>query len=219
MILIPVKNLSNAKQRLATVFDQGTRMALAHAMLDDVVQTVAEDGGEDVALVIGDRFALDLADKHGFEIIRDEANRSETDAIEMATRVVEQRGIESTLVIPGDIPLIEATDIRVIYERAPTRGSVLVPSGDERGTNAALRRPAGLFPLRFGDDSFVPHLAAAKAAADPCVVLEIPRIALDIDTIEDLLELAHAPGQKSSQLLARDLISAMEHSLKPILAG
>ena len=65
----------------------------------------------------------------------------------------------------------------------------------------------------------MPHLAAAKAAADPCVVLEIPRIALDIDTIEDLLELAHAPGQKSSQLLARDLISAMEHSLKPILAG
>jgi len=218
MILIPVKNLSNAKQRLASVFDQDTRTALAHAMLEDVLHTVSQYAGDQVALVTSDAFATGLATKHGFEIIRDEANRSETDAIEMATRVVEQRGIESTLVIPGDIPLIEAADIRMIYERAEARGSVLVPSGDKRGTNAALRRPAGLFPLRFGNDSFMPHQVSAKATGDPCIVLEIPRIALDIDTIEDVWQLVQAAGEKRSQLLAREFISPGKNSLKPILA-
>ena len=46
---------------------------------------------------------------------------------------------------------------------APDEGSVLVPAADGRGTNAAFRRPANLFPLRFGNDSFKPHLAAAQA--------------------------------------------------------
>ena len=219
MILIPVKNLSDAKPRLAPSFDQATRTALAHAMLEDVLQAVVEYRGDDVAVVTSDAFARNLARRHGVEIILDNANRSETDAIETATSAAEQGGVETTLVIPGDIPLIEAADIRMIYDQAPARGSVLVPSGDKRGTNAALRRPAGAFPLRFGNDSFVPHLAAAKATGDPCVVLEIPRIALDIDTMEDLLQLAQAPGHKPSQVLARELLSAREDSLKATLAG
>ena len=204
MILIPVKNLANAKQRLSAVLDQSTRTKLAHAMLADVADAVSECGVE-VALVTSDSFALDLAAQHGFEIIRDDLNRSETDAIDIATRVCEQRETDGTLVIPADIPLIEAADIRMIYDRAPERGSVLVPAADKRGTNAVLRRPAGLFALRFGNDSFVPHHAAAKATNNPCVVLSLPRIALDIDNPEDLQELARAPGNRRSQMFARKL--------------
>src|SRR6202051_3538142 len=121
----------------------------------------------------------------------------------MATSVCESRVIESTLVIPGDIPLIEAADLHAIYDNSPETGSVLVPSKDKRGTNAVLRRPAALFPLRFGNDSFMPHLAAAIGTDKSCLVLSLPRIALDIDTTEDLRELAQVPGEKRSQLLAR----------------
>lgn len=208
MILIPVKNLANAKQRLAEVLDQSARTRLAQAMLEDVLDAIVR-AATDAALVTSDRFAIELAGRFRLEVIRDEANRSETDAIEMATRVCEARGIESTLVIPGDIPLIEADDVRTIYNRAPQHGSVLVPSSDERGTNAALRRPAALFPLRFGNDSFVPHLAAARASGAECVVLRLPRIGLDIDTPEDLRALADAPGEKASQVLARNVLSAV----------
>jgi 2-phospho-L-lactate guanylyltransferase len=158
-----------------------------------------------VALVTSDPFALHVAAHLGLEIIRDASNLSQTDAIETATRICEERGLESTLVIPADIPLIEADDIRMIYENAPERGSVLVPAADNRGTNAVLRSPAALFPLRFGNDSFLPHHAAAQATNNPCVVLSLPRIALDIDNPEDLRELARAPGEKRSQVLARRL--------------
>ena len=205
MILLPVKNLANAKQRLAAALEQTARTDLAQAMLTDVVEAIAVYASDEVALATSDPFAMELAGKYGFEIIPDESNVSETDAIEMATRVCAARGTKSTLVIPGDIPLIEAADLSAIHEASPQTGAVLVPSKDKRGTNAVLRRPASLFPLRFGNDSFTPHLAAAIATNQSCVILSLPRIALDIDTAEDLRELAEAAGEKRSQVLARKL--------------
>ena len=206
MILVPVKNLRNAKQRLASLLDAAARTELAHAMLSDVIGAIADFAGDDVSLVTSDPFALDLAKHHRFEIIRDDSNVSETDAIAMATNACASRGVQTTLVLPGDVPLISAEDIRAIYDSAPPRGSVLVPSCDKRGSNAVLRRPAALFPLRFGSDSFMPHLAAAVATETSCVVLSLPRIGLDIDTPEDLLRLAQSAGEKRSQLLSRSLL-------------
>jgi 2-phospho-L-lactate/phosphoenolpyruvate guanylyltransferase len=203
VILIPVKDLSGAKQRLAAVLDQPSRTELAHTMLTDVAEAVAGAACDDVAVVTSDTFAIGLARQHGFDVLRDDFNVSETDAIEMATRLCQSRGIDCTLVIPGDIPLIESAEIRTIYESAPETGTVLVPSRDKRGTNAALRRPSSLFALRFGNDSFMPHLSAAIAAVKSCVVLSLPGVALDIDTPDDLRELAQAAGERRSQLLTR----------------
>jgi 2-phospho-L-lactate guanylyltransferase len=204
MILIPVKSLTNAKQRLASVLDQATRTELAQAMLLDVIETLyAWANRPDVGIVTSDPFALELARRFEFQIIPDHANRSETDAIEMATRVCETRGADSTLVIPGDIPLVRASELEQILQAAPAEGSVLVPAADGRGTNAVWRRPPGVFPLRFGNDSFKPHLAAARATQKPCVVLSLPGIALDVDNPSDLQQLADAPGETRAQRLAR----------------
>ena len=204
MILVPVKHLANAKQRLAPIADQTARTELAHAMLLDVLGTLATWGDPaEVSLVTNDPFALQLAQQFRFAVISDDANRSETDAIEMATQICESHGVRSTLVIPADIPLIQSWDVEEILEAAPPEGSVLVPAADGRGTNAAWRRPARLFPLRFGNDSFKPHLVAARATQKPCVVLSLPGIALDVDSPSDLAQLAAAPGETRAQQLIR----------------
>jgi 2-phospho-L-lactate/phosphoenolpyruvate guanylyltransferase len=205
MILIPVKNLARAKQRLADVLPQSVRTELAQTMLSDVLRAVAEYGREDVSLVTSDPFASEQARGYGFEVIPDSANKSETDAIEAATGSCAARQVARTLVIPGDIPLIEAEDLSTIFEHAPAHGSVLVPSADKHGSNAVLRAPAALFPLRFGNDSFQPHLQSAIATDAACVVLSLPRISLDIDNANDLRQLAATAGTKDSQALARRL--------------
>jgi len=203
MILVPVKNLKQAKQRLASVLDQAARTELAQAMLHDVLEVLASwQSRPDVAIVSCDSFALSLASTYGFEIIADHKNSGESDAIEIATRVCEMRGLD-TLVIPADIPLIQAWEMQAIMDAAPELGSVLVPAGDGRGTNAVLRRPAALFPLRFGNDSFKPHLAAAQASGQSCVVLSLPGIAVDVDDPADLRQLAELPGETRAQHLAR----------------
>ena len=204
MILVPVKDLKNAKQRLAPVAGQAARTALAQAMLEDVAEALAGwNNRPEVALVTRDPFALALASRCDFEVIADHANSSETEAIAMATYVCEMRAIRTTLVIPADIPLITAAELQRVYDAAPLEGSVLVPAGDGRGTNAALRSPAGLFPLRFGNDSFKPHLAAAQATGRPCIVLPLSGIGVDVDNPADLKQLIELPGNTHAQRLAR----------------
>lgn len=204
MILVPIKNLEGAKQRLSPVLATEERRALAAAMMEDVLQTLASwHARPPVTVVTSDAQATALAHRYGFEIIPEPENRSETDAIDQATRVVAERGWPATLVIPADIPLVEAAELQSIVDAAPETGSVLVPSADGRGSNAVLRRPAALFPLRFGNDSFLPHRLAAEATGTPVVVLELPGIALDVDRPADLVELLARGGDRRSQRLLR----------------
>jgi 2-phospho-L-lactate guanylyltransferase len=204
VILVPIKSTASAKQRLASILDQPARTELARAMLTDVLTTLHEwKNRPKVGIVTSDPHAMKLAAEYRFEVIPDPDNPGETGAIEMATRVCVERGEESTLVIPADIPLIEGWELDEIYKHAPAEGSLLVPAGDGRGTNAALRRPANLFPLRFGNDSFKPHHAAAQATGKPCVVLKLPGIAVDVDNPPDLRQLLSLPGETRAQRLAR----------------
>jgi 2-phospho-L-lactate guanylyltransferase len=211
MILVPIKNLTSAKQRLSSILSPEQRFELAQAMCEDVLQTLAHwRNRPPVAVVTNDPFARDMAMLFNFEVIVDD-NSGETGAIEMATAVCKSRGANATLVIPADIPLIEGSELQQIADSASAGshvsgklgGAVLVPDAAGRGTNAAWRSPADLFPLRFGNDSFLPHLASAKATGLPCIVLELPGIARDVDRPEDLYELAAARGERRSQKLVR----------------
>lgn len=208
MILVPFKNLREAKQRLAGVLDADQRAALAAAMLEDVLNALAAwPARPPVSVVTGDPWAIELAVGFGFDVIRDEANGGETHAIAMATRHCEASGAPWTLVLPADIPLMEIEELAAILCAALVEGSVLVPAGDGRGTNAALRRPPALFPLCFGDDSFLPHHTAAQATGKPCVVLKLASIGLDIDRPADLATLLERPGGSRTQRLLREWIA------------
>ncbi len=185
-------------------------------MLHDVLTTLHNwKARPRVAIVTSDSYAVNLANEYGFEVLPDPDNPGETGAIEMATRICVELGVENTLVIPADIPLMEAWELAEILKHAPAEGSVLVPAADGRGTNAAFRRPANLFPLRFGNDSFKPHHAAAQATGKPCVVLKFAGIAVDVDNPEDLQALIALPGETRAQKLVRDY-ARVERALLPV---
>ena len=205
MILVPVKSLENAKQRLSSVLDAAERTALARAMLEDVLTTLGQwDHRPPVAVVTRDPFALTLARKFNFEVMDDPDGFGETEAIERASLACTARGIGATLVLPGDIPLLRAREVAEVLAAAPSEGAVLVPSYDGRGTNAVLRRPAELFPLTFGGDSFERHLVRAHRTGKPCEVRRLPGIALDVDTPEDLALLLATEAVSRAQALLQD---------------
>lgn len=206
MILVPVKNIDGAKQRLAAVLTREQRTELARAMLKDVCHALTEiPSHPPVALVTSDPYASRLARQCGFEVIHDGENLGETEAIEMATAEAEKRGAEFALVIPGDVPLITAAEVSAVLAAAPANGTVLVAAADGHGTNAILRAPCSLFPCRFGNDSFLPHRAAARATGKPLIILaELPGIALDVDRPEDLELLAAGEPRTRTQRLVRE---------------
>ena len=203
-LLIPVKSMGNAKQRLADTLDQPHRTQLANAMLRDVL-TAASGVADlvDVFLVTGDGSAQALARGFDFRIIEDRINESETSAIEMASAWCEEHDYDTTIVIPGDIPLVTSPELYSVLDAAPAEGAVIVPAYDRRGSNCVLRRPANIIPLRFGNDSFLPHCEAMSKTGKPLVILDLPGIGLDIDQPHELDLLLQRGGDTHSQRLLR----------------
>ncbi len=204
MILIPVKDQSNAKERLAKLLIPAERRALAQAMLHDVLDAViAAASPAVISLVTHDASAEELAEKLGIGVIDDGDAKSETEAIEKATAACVKRGEPWTLVIPGDAPLVTPDEVVRIFKSAPEKGSVLVTDHKRKGSNAVYRSPGDLFPLKFGDYSYAPHLRAAQQTGLPVQQLMLQGIALDVDRPEDAGQLVSSPGETRAQKLLR----------------
>jgi 2-phospho-L-lactate guanylyltransferase len=201
--LVPVKDLTQAKARLSPLLSPAERSALAAAMLDDVCDALRQASlVERIALVTSDAYALALAARWQFEVVEEGAARGETGAVELAAKVCRERGATSLVVIPGDIPLLTAADIDAVMQHGAHYDVVIAPSWDSRGTNAVLLRPPDALQLRFGSWSFFPHVKQAKRKGLSYKVLRLPRVALDVDTPEDLARLIpQAMGTKSHAVL------------------
>jgi 2-phospho-L-lactate guanylyltransferase len=204
ILLIPFKNLATAKQRLAEVLNAEQRAQFAEAMLRDVMTAAAGiKGRSDLALVSGDRKAQAIAKELDFVVIEDSRNESETAAIEMATAWCETQNYDTTVVVPADIPLVASDELHRVLDAAPAEGAVLVPAYDRRGSNCILRRPGSIIPLRFGNDSFLPHCEAVNKTGKELIILEMPGIGLDIDNPHELEMLVQRDGQTRAQRLLR----------------
>ncbi len=187
-ILIPVKDLSQAKQRLATLMTPEERQRLAWVMLEATLAAAAKVCNADrVAVVTLYQPAIALAEAYGMEVLLEKQQFSESASVDFGSRAVKQRGASAVLRLPADLPLITTEDIETILAHSlPAPSAVMVPSRDGRGTNAILRSPADVFPSHFGPDSLARHLRAAAQAQARTRVILLPRIALDIDEPEDI---------------------------------
>jgi len=191
-ILIPVKDLTQAKQRLASLIPQKTRTRLARAMLDDVFAAVAGMKSRvPVFVVSSDAEALAAARALGWECLPETEQHSESRSVDAASRICAERGITGLLRLPIDIPLVRAEDIDALLAACPAAPSaVLVPSRTASGTNALLRTPPGLFRSHFGPGSMQKHLDEACRLRAHTLILRNPRIEFDVDDVPDIRHLA-----------------------------
>jgi 2-phospho-L-lactate guanylyltransferase len=200
---VPVKEFAGAKQRLATLLRATRRQALAAAMLEDVLAALAEAPLAGIMVNTVDPLATDLARRYGARIITDGARDGHTGAVAAMAGILAAEG-HDMLTVPGDIPRVTAAEIAAVIESArPAPSVTIVPAHDERGSNAVLCSPPLVMPLRFGDDSFLPHLASARALGIEPTILRLPGIALDIDQPEDV----HALMQAKPPMQTRALLS------------
>jgi 2-phospho-L-lactate/phosphoenolpyruvate guanylyltransferase len=185
--VVPVKETVHAKQRLANVLSPRVRQELAVAMFEDVMQALAAAPGlTGIAVVTLDPKATEIAMRRGAEVWTDGAREGHTGAVTAAARRVAANR-STMLTIPGDVPLVSPADIAHLLTMHPDAPAfTIVPAWDERGSNAILCSPADFVALRFGPDSFFPHLAAAQREGLKPTVVRTDGIALDIDEPADL---------------------------------
>jgi len=189
--LIPVKNLSAGKSRLSEVLSPAQREKLSAFMLQKLLQVLQWSGRFDlICVVTHDVRVGQIGQNYEARVIWEPEPTNENQALGYATEICHSLGVESLLVLPADIPFLTVQDIEVILIGS-TQGPkvILCPSKEGTGTNALLRTPPNAIPARFGPNSFSLHLLEAQAKKIPCEVHPLPRVALDIDTPEDLLAL------------------------------
>jgi 2-phospho-L-lactate guanylyltransferase len=192
-ILIPVKEFTQAKKRLSPRFPPEARAALAAALCEDFFAIVGRVRNADRFYVVSkEPVALLLASERGWSTIIEREQYSESQSVDVASRICAGDGIQALLRVPADIPLTEPEDIEAILAewRGSSPAAIIVPSHDRSGTNALLRAPPTLFPSHFGRGSFARHLKEAEKARAPISIVENARIARDIDEIEDIEALA-----------------------------
>ena len=94
---------------------------------------------------------------------------------------------EAVLVLPADLPLLQAADVQDLIGRAHDPPVIVVsPDRKRSGTNALLMAPSGAIRYGFGPDSFERHVRSAEASGARVEIIELPNLGLDLDAPEDL---------------------------------
>src|ERR1700688_2476495 len=89
--------------------------------------------------------------------------------------------------MPGDIPATRAGEIDAVLSAHLAAPSFTIsPAHDDLGSNAVVCSPPESVPLRFGDNSYFPHLDAAHLRGMERTVIRQAGIAMDIDHLVDL---------------------------------
>ena len=205
--VVPVKTPRDAKQRLARFMSPEERADLSRMMLEDVLSGLADSNGlRGVLVVTNDAEARSLCRVHGFDTVDDLACAGPSEAVRIGLAHLGDRDCDGVLALMADIPLLSAADVDGMLTAHDGMPAVtLAPSRDGKGTNAAFCTPPDAIPLTFNGRGLAGHIAQAHKVNVETHRLDLPRLALDIDTAEDLAALLEMPSASKTQTYLRDM--------------
>lgn len=196
--IIPVKRFENSKSRLAPLLGVQERIALSGLMLDDTLAALDGSGCfERILVVTGDPRAREIAERRGAVTIWQESDAGVNSAVALADEYSARAGARATVVVPQDLPLMDAGDIAGVCALAEDgRPCVAVcPSLRFDGTNILLRAPPTAIATHYDNNSYENHVDAAKTAGIPVKVVDSKKLMFDLDTPDDVLALAKMPDR------------------------
>ena len=189
VVLLPLKDPAQAKQRLACRLSTNERQQLAWAMLEDVAQALRQAREPDQVVVVSScPPILRYAERNHWRVIPESHQISESHSVDHSCQLLLESGVKTVLRIPGDIPLLQGQDLdQLLSHEMQPPSAILVPSRDGTGTNALLRNPPDAFPSHFGHNSLILHQREARQQGVELKILHNPRISFDLDELDDIL--------------------------------
>ncbi|MCA1706060.1 MAG: 2-phospho-L-lactate guanylyltransferase [Actinobacteria bacterium] len=179
-----MKRLAIAKRRLMPHVTDQERLVIATALLADALDLCSSVQVLEWWVITDDPTVESLATSRGFKVGHDPGTGLNDALLAGITECMDD-GAASVTIIPTDVPLAWSGDVQDILDTGATSDVVVVPSRDG-GTNALYLSPGDALRPAFGEFSFTRHLAEAEHRGLRCSMLSLPRLELDIDTIEDV---------------------------------
>lgn len=197
-LVVALKNLRQAKSRLAAVLNQAQREMLVVAMARDLIDLcIAHPEVAEVTLVTGAHWDRYLRDESGLNIRREttETTQGLNAALDTALDGVSDQAV---LIVHGDLPLLSGPDIDELATQLADADLIICPDDNERGTNGLAFRPGHRPPLMFGSDSYAGHRRSAAQRGCHWRFFKTPGFSFDVDTPADLQRLAGLPSAGAS---------------------
>ncbi len=188
--IMPVKPLVRAKSRLASILTPEQRRKLSLGMMChnlSVLNDVPSIAG--ILVISRDGKVLSIARENGAKTVQESGNPELNSALLRATELLKVWGADAILILPSDLPLLSVEDVEQIVHLGRFPASIVIASDKhQEGTNALLIHPPGLITYSYGEGSFSRHVANAQLEGAEVHVYESDRLALDLDTPEDIEE-------------------------------
>ncbi|MFT4584751.1 MAG: 2-phospho-L-lactate guanylyltransferase [Gammaproteobacteria bacterium] len=185
--VVPSKQFGAAKKRLAALLSEAERVALAEVMLRDVLAGLQASGVVDEIVVVSKEPAAQRLAKEYAAHYLQELDSDLSLAVAQGGAFVTERGADAMLMVPGDVPLLCATEIETLVgQHRPGRTLSLVSDREGTGTNGLVVSPIDLIEFSYGINSYNLHREAGNAANAEVRTIELEGLSLDIDTPEDV---------------------------------
>jgi 2-phospho-L-lactate guanylyltransferase len=191
-IVVPFRG-SGGKQRLAGLGEEAHR-AVGLAMLADVLAATTEVGR--TVVVSSDEEGRRLAGEAGAEAVEDPGG-GQGAAVAAAIGLFPS---DAVLIVNADVPCVGPYDVRSLLASTPPGGIALVASADGR-TNALSLSAPQLFEPLYGPRSAERFQRAARDLGLEAVLVAIPNLADDVDTLEDLQRVGPRAGAHTQNAL------------------
>jgi 2-phospho-L-lactate guanylyltransferase len=178
-----------SKTRLDPFLSSGQRQALALRMFTATLAFFTQHFSQHHLLVVtGSMFIASVARRYGATVLM-ESTPGLRQAADSATRWSISNDFESQLLIPADIAHLDVDEVQLLLQAQRPVPSVVLTPADDLGTNALLTTPPDAIPFLYGIDSSLAHQQAAEQRAISFQLLELPELALDVDTPADIDQL------------------------------
>jgi 2-phospho-L-lactate guanylyltransferase len=195
-VLLPVKDFKDAKQRLLPALDAPARAGLARAMLADVLNALSKArSAQRVVVFTASQDVTQMAKPFGFDVIAEKSVGGHSAAVNGMVEELSS-GCSRILSIAGDLPRLSPSEIDFALDAA-SEPITLIPSQDWTGTNGVVFISPARITMEYGQGSLRRHLSKVSAAGLASDVMNLPGIAFDIDTPEDLQAFLDDPRKDS----------------------
>ena len=218
--VIPIKQLNDAKKRLADHLTADQRHALCQVMFEDVLEAVTTcDRIDEVVVVTNDVSVAKIAESYSARVLAESDEPGLIAAVTHAATLLASEGVQCMVFLPGDVPLVTVEELEIVLDgfgRSDAPEFLIVPAEDLGGSNCVVCSPPDCLEFLFGIDSFRKHLEAARAKGIEPIIAKLPGLGLDIDTPDDLTELGEILNQQDTPtrthrfLLEADLMATRE---------
>lgn len=193
--VVPVKPLQDGKSRLSPILDCEQRARLNAFLMRRTFDVLAAFPGASRSIVISaDSVVAAEAKGRGMCFLNDEDCELNA-ALARATRTAAEKGAETVIVLPVDLPLATSADLkRVASIGGPSKRCVVVSDRHRTGTNLLCVSPPCADLYRFGPGSFDRHRAVAAGLGYHTVAIDDQALALDIDEPADYERWRYSPA-------------------------